>query len=219
MSLFDRFYRVKTKADVLTKTASADFVNGAVAAKLAFWQEAKRRAATDAGGLYVGLAKAAMTLRDDAQASGVKTASAPDDALPFAASFASAALVDAAIAKLAAAGELSSTEIYKLAALNACSAFDDLEKIAFGIQDLLHLAQQNPHVTGMMVGAAIGAGVGALNDGEDHVRGALAGAALGTAVGGLGGQLAKDVRPGMGAPGLPGAGGSSRVNIPRPHQS
>lgn len=192
MSLFDRFYRVKLQCDALEKVASDDVRRARDAAKVAVWDRAKSAVAEDPEGPFVGLMKAALEVWSDARASGVKTAAAIDDALPFVASFASAYAVDQAAAKMAAAGEITAEEHRKLAHLNGLAAFDDLEKIAFGLGDLLALAKAHPQVSGMMVGAAIGAGVGALNDAEDPKRGAVAGATLGTAVGALGGQVSHD---------------------------
>lgn len=192
MSLFDQFYRVKAHSEVFEKAAMDGARPSILLAKLALWKEAKSRADRSSHGRLVGLMAEALSVWGDSQASGVKTAAAVDEALPFAASFAAAAVVDDMIAAKTASGELSKIEAVKLAAINAEAAFDDLEKVAFGIGDLLNLAKQHPQVAGMMVGGAVGAGVGALNDGENPARGAAAGASLGAAVGSLGGQVGAD---------------------------
>ena len=184
MITLDRLYRVRARSEALTKEAST--APAAMLEKLSFWRDAKDEAED-----LDGLAKMAVALWKAAHDAGEHVTEAKE-APPFAASFACAKTVDDCIKDLEARGDILETDAEKLSMLNAEAAFDDLEKLAFGLGGLMAVIKNNPRVSGMVVGAMVGAGVGALHDEDNPLRGAIAGASLGTAVGGLGGQVASD---------------------------
>lgn len=104
----------------------------------------------------------------------------------LAASVAGAALVDAAIEKLAAEGRYTAEEREFLLDVNAEAAIRDLRGLlktssAFGD------ALRSPTARGALIGTAIGGGVGAWKDDDNRLRGALTyalpGAAIGSVVG------------------------------------
>jgi hypothetical protein len=189
MITLDRVYRVRARGELLCKEAST--APAAAVEKLAFWRDAKVEAETHPDGTHAGLVASAMSIWKQAKDAAEPVADSRD-AASFAASYACAKTVDDCIEDMQARGDITPTDAEKLSAINASAAFDDLEKVAFGLGDLLAVIKQNPRVTGMAVGALIGAGVGALHDEENPTRGAIAGASLGTAVGALGGHVAAD---------------------------
>jgi hypothetical protein len=104
----------------------------------------------------------------------------------LAASVAGAALVDAAIEKLAAEGRYTAEEREFLLDVNAEAAIRDLRGLlktssAFGD------ALRSPTARGALIGTAIGGSVGAWKDDDNRLRGALTyalpGAAIGSVVG------------------------------------
>lgn len=128
-SLFHEFSRVKIFAERLDKVASEHLQADIVACELGFWQRCKTAAANDEDGLLLGLAKIAVSFFGETVAAGEKTASSPEEVVQFAASFACAAVVDDALARMLKAAEITAGEAQYLARLNAQAAFNDLSVI------------------------------------------------------------------------------------------
>ncbi len=175
MRLYQDFHAVKGFGGV--KTAS-----DTLEAKLAMWANAKRD-----NGDALGLAKAALALWSQVEATGIKTAASLEARTAWAASFASALVVDLSIEKMAASGELDAAGASKLSALNAEAAYEDLCQLtkSAGVLDSLKGALKAPQVRGALAGAAVGGGLGAWKDDENRARGAVAGAVPGAVMGGL----------------------------------
>jgi hypothetical protein len=168
---------------------------------LMLWNSMKAAASMDPAGRHVGLAKIAIELwSDHLDATGEKTASSFDEREQWAASFASASIVDDAFDKMATAGEINTSEHTKLSIINAVSAMSDLSemtKMSFlgassmaGIGKMLapmghamKWLKDNPKGLAAIVGATVGAAMGASKDEDNRVRGALVGALPGAAIG------------------------------------
>lgn len=108
----------------------------------------------------------------------------------WAASVAGAAMVDAAIEKLAEAGRYTEAEREFLLDLNAEAAVRDLRslcKSAGILGNALNAMAAHPRTTGTIAGAAISGGLGAWKDDENRLRGAVSYGVPGAVLGYLGG--------------------------------
>lgn len=176
------FHRVKTLLDGRTKQASTGFRARVAYEVRNFWESAKKLASAytvdgdPAKGLYV----LALQTWGDTVRMGEKTASTRADRETFAASFASAALVDAKIASM----QLRDVDREKLYTLNAEAAFDSLCNVVKVSEDpAWKKLLTNPHFIGGAGGAIIGGTAGAIKDDENRWRGGAIGAGLGTVAG------------------------------------
>jgi len=181
MSLFDAFYRILAVENATAKVA------GDVAEvrdeKQRLWQDCLART----GGEPTKLARLALKIAEDAEASGMKLAADAGERADWAASFACAGVVDRAIDAGVKTGGYSPAEGAALKAVNAEAAFFDLcgltkTALAGGlIQRLVAALASRSGAT--LGGAAIGGGIGALNDREQPLRGMVGGALMGGSLG------------------------------------
>ena len=201
MSFYSEFLRVTGRAKLAEQSANSALADDALEGKLQLWHRMKTAARKDPEGLFTGLFKLALDVWGDHRATGIKTAADSSLREALSISFASAALVDETVAKMARDGDLTEEDSLKLAALNAESAIGDLEELTKealspSLENALYQVGAHPYLATVPISTAVGAGLGAWRDKDNRLRGAGAGALGGAVVGGLLGkgvsQLSKD---------------------------
>lgn len=166
MSLYAAFHAVK---------------NGSVDDKVAFWQLCKTAASSHAGGLYAGLTKVAYDIWAESYERGASPTADRMTREAFAGSFGSAAVVEGTLTKMARAGSIDEHELAKMHRWVAESAVQDLTHMTKNANVMATL--KKPGVMGAIIGAAFGAGVGAMQNKDEPGKGALVGAVPGAIAG------------------------------------